>query len=38
MTMVRPYQGPHYECAACPAHPASGYQGNFAETPWGPWM
>ena len=38
MTMVRPFQGPHYFCAECPQHPASGFQGDFAKTPWGPWM
>ena len=38
MSMVRPWQGPHYECAACPQHPATGFTGDFAKTPWGPWM
>lgn len=38
MSMVRPWQGPGYECAACPQHPATGFTGDFAKTPWGPWM
>jgi arylsulfatase A-like enzyme len=38
MSMVRPWQGPHYECAACPQHPATGFTGDFAKMPWGPWM
>lgn len=38
MSMVRPWQGPGYECASCPQHPATGFSGDFAKLPWGPWM
>lgn len=37
MTMVRPFQGPHYECANCPTHPPN-VGNDFAQRPWGPWM
>mmetsp|Transcript_97776 Transcript_97776/g.276738 ORF Transcript_97776/g.276738 Transcript_97776/m.276738 type:complete len:561 (+) Transcript_97776:51-1733(+) len=29
-----PYQGPHYECAKCPKHPAS----KGVDMPWVPWI
>ena len=40
MTWVRPFQGPAYECAKCPQHPASSALngGDFSKQPWGPWM
>ena len=40
MTWVRPFQGPAYECATCPQHPASSALsgGDFSKQPWGPWM
>ena len=34
MTMVRPFQGPDYECANCPTHPEN-VGDDFAKRPWG---